>query len=124
MTDVRSLAQVLEHVDESLRSGVAATAHTWPTGFAALDEVLGGGLHAGELTLLGGSQGLGKTTFALQIARNVAAGGGRALYLCFEHREEDVLQRRPAAWSSAWRPRPSASPRSSRWPPSASDSTS
>lgn len=93
MTDVRSLAQVLEHADESLRSGVAATARTWPTGFAALDEVLGGGLHAGELTLLGGSQGLGKTTFALQIARNVAAAGGRALYLCFEHREQDVLQR-------------------------------
>jgi replicative DNA helicase len=93
MTDVRSLAQLLEHVDDNLRSGVAATARTWATGFAALDKELGGGLHAGELTLLGGSQGLGKTTFALQIARNVAAGGGRALYLCFEHREEDVLQR-------------------------------
>ena len=93
MTTPRFLVEVLEEVDEGLRSGESATATTWATGFSVLDKALGGGLHAGELTLIGGAQGLGKTTFALQIARNVADAGGHALYLCFEHREQDVLQR-------------------------------
>ena len=89
----RSLAEVLEQADQGLRDGHTATAATWPTGFGVLDAELGGGLHAGELTLLGGAQGLGKTTFALQMARSTAVHGGHALYLCFEHREQDVLQR-------------------------------
>ena len=89
----RSLSEVLERVDDDLRNGRDAAATTWPTGFRVLDDVLGGGLNAGDLTLVGGAQGLGKTTFALQIARNIASSGGHALYLCFEHREEDVLQR-------------------------------
>ena len=93
MTSTRTLLQVLEDADEALVSGRSSTATTWATGFVPLDGVLGGGLRAGELTLLGGSQGLGKTTFALQIARNVAAAGGSALYLCYEHREQDLLQR-------------------------------
>jgi replicative DNA helicase len=93
MTSTRTLLQVLEDADEVLTAGRAAAAATWPTGFRPLDDVLGGGLRAGELTLVGGAQGLGKTTFALQIARNVAAAGGSALYLCYEHREQDVLER-------------------------------
>jgi replicative DNA helicase len=57
----------------------------WATGFPALDEILGGGLRAGELTLLGGPQGLGKTTFALQVLRNVAVAGNVGLYFSYEH---------------------------------------
>ena len=93
MTSTRTLLQVIEDADEVLSSGGAAAAATWPTGLTPLDDVLGGGLRAGELTLVGGAQGLGKTTFALQIARNVAATGGSALYVCYEHREQDVLER-------------------------------
>jgi replicative DNA helicase len=93
MTSTRTLLQVLEDADDALSAGRAAAAATWPTGFSPLDDVLGGGLRAGELTLVGGAQGLGKTTFALQIARNVAAAGGAALYVCYEHREQDVLER-------------------------------
>lgn len=93
MTATRTLLQVLEDADDALTAGRSRTAGTWPTGLSPLDAVLGGGLRAGELTLVGGAQGLGKTTFALQIARNVAAAGGSALYLCYEHREQDVLER-------------------------------
>jgi replicative DNA helicase len=66
---------------------------SWTTGFATLDTTLGGGLHAGELTLLGGAQGLGKTTLALQMARSIARSGGRAAYVCYEHTEEELLAR-------------------------------
>ena len=93
MTESRTLLEVLEDADGALASDRSCSAQTWPTGFTPLDDVLGGGLRAGELTLLGGAQGLGKTTFALQVARQVAASGGSSLYLCYEHREQDLLER-------------------------------
>lgn len=42
-----------------------------PTGFDKLDNIYGGGLPTG-LTILGANTGLGKTTFALQLADNIA----------------------------------------------------
>ena len=65
------------------------------TGFDALDVVLNGGLHRGELTLIGGAQGVGKTIFALQIARNVARmySDVSALYICYEHDQGHMLGR-------------------------------
>ena len=52
------------------------------------------GLRAGELLLIGGAQGTGKTTMALQMARNVASGGqANVLYICFEHEEQYLLNR-------------------------------
>ncbi len=93
MTRARTLLDALENADDLLRGGRGAGAEIWPTGFTPLDACLGGGLRAGELTLLGGAPGLGKTTFALQVARNVAAAGRTVLYLCYEHREQDLLER-------------------------------
>jgi replicative DNA helicase len=61
---------------------------------APLDRMLGGGLRPGELMLIGGAQGTGKTTLALQIARNVAASGqAYVLYVNFEHDDADMLNR-------------------------------
>ncbi|WP_336922679.1 DnaB-like helicase C-terminal domain-containing protein [Aquipuribacter sp. SD81] len=64
-----------------------------PTGFGGLDTYLSGGMRAGELTLLGGPQGLGKTALALQLARNVASAGGSAVYFSFEHDAATMLER-------------------------------
>ena len=51
--------------------------------------------------LLGGAQGTGKTTLALQIARNIAQSGqANVLYICFEH-DEDYLLNRLVAMESA-----------------------
>ena len=58
-----------------------------------LDTYLGGRIRAGELCLLGGPQGLGKTTFALQIARNVARSGGSCAFLSYEHDATTLLER-------------------------------
>lgn len=91
--ELRPVSDVLAEINDRVRGGRSAVARVWATGFSSLDGYLGGGLRAGELTLLGGPQGLGKTTFALQVARNVAAGGGAVIYFSFEHDEETLLQR-------------------------------
>jgi replicative DNA helicase len=63
-------------------------------GMTPLDRMLGGGLRPGELMLIGGAQGTGKTTLALQMARNIAASGqAYVLYVNFEHDDADMLNR-------------------------------
>ena len=52
-----------------------------PTGCRALDELLGGGVETGCLTLLYGEAGSGKTNVCLQVARNVAREGRRVAYI-------------------------------------------
>ena len=52
-----------------------------------------GGFRSGELVLLGGPQGLGKTTWALQVARNVARSGRAVLMFSFEHDLQTLLIR-------------------------------
>jgi predicted ATP-dependent serine protease len=44
-----------------------------PSGLAELDELLGGGLHAGTTTLVQGQVGTGKSTLALQYATQRAS---------------------------------------------------
>jgi replicative DNA helicase len=64
-----------------------------PTGFDPLDGVLDGGLRVGDLLLLGGRPGVGKTVAALQWARNVARNGDRAIFVCYEHGSDTLLTR-------------------------------
>lgn len=89
----RAVADVLAQADAAARSGAAFVPPSHPTGFTPLDLYLGGGLRGGELTLVGGPQGLGKTVFAMQVARNIVAAGGRATYVSYEHDVEQVLER-------------------------------
>lgn len=88
-----SLADVLDNTDATVRAGALAGARVWPTGFTMLDKTLAGGLRSGELVLLGGPQGLGKTTFALQLLRNAVAAGRSAVYFSFEHDTHTLLER-------------------------------
>ncbi len=90
---IASLSEIVERTDATLRAGRPVAAKTWPTGFVPLDGQLGGGLRLGELVLLGGPQGLGKTTWAIQVARNVARAGGRVVYFSFEHEQLMFLER-------------------------------
>ncbi len=90
---VLSLREVLTRTDAAAKRGESAGATVYPTGFTPLDTYLGGGLRSGELTLLGGPQGLGKTTMALQIARNAAIAGHDVVYFSFEHDEMNLLTR-------------------------------
>ena len=93
VTELVSFSSVLRDADDRLRSGQTAAARVWQTGFDPLDTYLSGGLRSGELTLLGGPQGLGKTTFALQVLRHVVAGGDAAVLFSFEHDASTLLER-------------------------------
>ena len=64
-----------------------------PTGYDPLDDVLAGGIRQGEIVLLGGKPGVGKTIAALQWARSMAQRGIVAVYLCYEHDEVTLLTR-------------------------------
>lgn len=87
------LRAVLADLDRTLRGGEARVHHPLPTGFDALDRAISGGLRMGELVMIGGGEGIGKTTLALQMARNLSANGTRVLYLCYEHDERFLLTR-------------------------------
>ncbi len=90
----RSALDILGRLNERIASGDVARYQPVPLGFTPLDKTIGGGIRPGEMLLLGGAQGTGKTTMALQMARNIASGGlANVLYLCFEHDEEYLLNR-------------------------------
>jgi replicative DNA helicase len=90
---LQSLSDVLTGADKQLLRDSLPQHRYGQQGFPALDAQLGGGLRAGELILLGGPQGLGKTTFALQLLRNVVVDGGVGLYFSFEHDAITMLER-------------------------------
>ena len=52
-----------------------------PLGCKALDDLLGGGVEEGCITLLHGEAGSGKTNFCLQLARNVVRAGKKVIYI-------------------------------------------
>jgi DNA repair protein RadA/Sms len=73
-----------------------------PTGIAELDRVLGGGLVAGSVTLLGGEPGIGKSTLLLQL---LAWWPGATLYVSAEESAQQVrlrAERLGAVRSDLW----------------------
>src|SRR3954468_19815799 len=97
----RSALDVLVDLNDKVVSGRVGEYQPVPLGFTPLDKTIGSGLRAGELLLIGGAQGTGKTTMALQMARNIASGGqANVLYICFEHDEQYLLNRLIAAESA------------------------
>jgi len=97
----RSAIEVLVDLNDKVSTGAVGEYQPVPLGFTPLDKTIGGGLRPGELLLIGGAQGTGKTTMALQMARNVAASGqANVLFICFEHDEQYLLNRLIAAESA------------------------
>lgn len=91
---LKSLTGVLADTTHKIQQGRSAGAMVWPTGFDSLDTALGGGFRSGELVLIGGPQGLGKTTMALQMLRRaVSAGTHSAIFFSFEHDAHAILER-------------------------------
>jgi DNA repair protein RadA/Sms len=76
-----------------LRDTTAADASRLTIGLGELDLVLGGGLVAGSLVLLGGPPGIGKSTLLLQAAAAIRRSGGSALYASGEESAPQVRLR-------------------------------
>jgi replicative DNA helicase len=111
----RSAMEVLNGLSEKVSQGAMAEYQPIPLGLSPLDRTLGGGIRSGELMLIGGAQGTGKTTMSLQIARNIAQSGqANALYICFEHDEEYLLNRLMSMESALAGPMPPDSTKSIR----------
>ena len=81
----------MERVD-AVADGAEPT-DTIPTGFPSLDELLGGGLRRGDLIILGGDTGSGKSALALAIALRVSEGMRGTLFLTAEMEADRVLER-------------------------------
>ncbi len=64
-----------------------------PTGFKELDRVLGNGIVAGSLVLVGGDPGIGKSTILLQVCRNLAMDGRKVLYISGEESLKQIKMR-------------------------------
>lgn len=95
LTGASTLAEVMAAADEQVARGDIGYLQILPTGFSPLDDVLNGGLRPGELVVVGGPSGVGKTVFALQLARNIALLNRDAvtMYICYEHDRWHIMMR-------------------------------
>lgn len=71
-------------IEETSRTG---------TGIGELDRVLGGGIVAGSLVLVGGDPGIGKSTLLLQVCRNLASRKEKVLYISGEESLQQIKMR-------------------------------
>ncbi|MCP3975312.1 MAG: hypothetical protein GY720_12575 [bacterium] len=87
--------EVARSINNIMDTGLtdASPHHIIATGYEPLDGALDGGLHTGDLILVGGLPGIGKTVATLQWARNIAADGLPVVYACYEHDEASLFSR-------------------------------
>ena len=94
-TGPATLTQVMAEEEERVARGDVAHLTPLATGFDPLDDVLNGGLRPGDLLVIGGTFGVGKTIWGLQVARNAVLGdrGNVAVYVCYEHDRQHLMSR-------------------------------
>jgi replicative DNA helicase len=64
-----------------------------PTGFPSVDQLLGGGMRVGDLVVLGGDVGSGKSALALAVSLRVALCGTPVVFYTGETTTDRVLER-------------------------------
>ena len=94
-TGPATLADVMIELEEQVARGETGRFRPIPTGFSPLDDILSGGMRRGELMVMGGQYGVGKTIFGLQVARNVvhADPEASAMVICYEHDRTHLMMR-------------------------------
>ena len=86
---VKQVADVAEKIEQSLNK---KEDYSFYTGFFDLDAITDG-LHKGELTVVGARPGVGKTTFSLQIAENIARKRKKVAYVSLEMSEKQLIEK-------------------------------
>lgn len=72
------------------------------SGVSGLDDILSGGFPAGQMYLIEGDPGTGKTTLAMQFILAGVGGGGKSIYITLsESREELENSARSHGWNPA-----------------------
>ena len=86
-----STNNALSYLDDFL-NGIKNNVNTpyTPTGFKRLDSILDGGLYEG-LYILGAISSLGKTTFILQVADQIAKSGRDVLFFSLEQARTELM---------------------------------
>lgn len=69
-----------------------------PTGFKRLDRILGGGHRAGELGIIMGTTGRGKSIFLVNLCLHAVKVGYKVAYLAFEMPARQVATRSDSNW--------------------------
>ena len=87
---VKSLSE--KHTAKKLEEISIDDSHRIDTGLTELNRVLGGGLVAGSIVLLGGDPGIGKSTILLQICDSLS-NEGQVLYVSGEESESQIKMR-------------------------------
>ncbi len=90
-TDISPLARLVRRVDAAA-DGEAAT-DSFATGFPSIDKWLGGGFRRGDLVVIGGEVGCGKSSLALAMALRMSQSGTNAAFLTHEMSVERVMER-------------------------------
>ena len=99
--------EAVEHVSPGKRAALSAVfaaptpitdlaaggASRTSCGIAEFDRVLGGGVVAGSLVLIGGDPGIGKSTILIQVANHLSVSSGQVLYISGEESAEQIKLR-------------------------------
>lgn len=85
-----AMGETVDEIEANFRRGGALLGLS--TGFPSVDEFTGG-MAGGELIIVAGRPGMGKTSLALCLAENVARAGKRVLFFSMEMNRKALLQR-------------------------------
>ena len=86
------LEQVVETSEKIEKSVLEGQDYSLYTGIRDLDDIICG-LHKEELTIIGARPGVGKTTFALQIAEYIASKGIETAIISLEMSDYQIIQK-------------------------------
>ena len=90
-TSLRTISPV--DLPQELSQVVIEAADRFPLPMAEFNRVLGGGLVAGSLVLIGGDPGIGKSTLLLQVSASLARVQGKGVYVSGKETQHQIKLR-------------------------------
>ncbi|MFI5309971.1 MAG: DnaB-like helicase C-terminal domain-containing protein [Gemmatimonadales bacterium] len=90
-TDISPIARLVRRVDAA--SDGETSGDSFASGFPSLDKFLGGGVRRGDLVVIGGEVGSGKSSLALAMSLRMAQAGMTTTFVSHEMSTERVMER-------------------------------